>query len=206
MLKGAYRDNPKYCEAYLTPEEFDKLQEIVKRNVKDNTTENRAYIFSGLIKCPVCGCTMKGNIVVNRGRNNDKNYKYKRYRCGKHRKDAACTFKKTLSDEYNLLSTRTSYWEDIYIKHIGTLPLMRPIMFKQNELLEFDSIDELREYDTSYINNTRSKYIEEICKKINCKEQELTCFKKINHMKGKVFVFKYNNRNFIYNNGEIRTC
>jgi CTP:phosphocholine cytidylyltransferase-like protein len=115
-------------------------------------------------------------------------------------------FKKILMNEYNLLSTRTSYWEDIYIKHIGTLPLMRPIMFKQNELLEFDSIDELRQYDTSYINNTRSKYIVEICKKINCKEQELTCFKRNNQMKGKVFVFKYKNRNFIYNNGEINIC
>ncbi len=98
MLMGAYRDNPKYCEAYLTPEEFGKLQEILKRNVKDNTTENRAYIFSGLIKCPECGCTLKGTIHVNRSRDKQTAYKYKRYRCGKKTKDAACGFTKTISE------------------------------------------------------------------------------------------------------------
>lgn len=119
MLKGAYRDNPKYCEAYLTPEEFDKLQAILKRNVKDNTAENRAYIFSGLIRCPVCGCTLKGNVVYNRGRDKNKEYKYKRYRCGKHRKDAACTFKKTLSEnviERMMLDNIEQYMEDAKIR------------------------------------------------------------------------------------------
>ena len=98
MLKGAYRDNPAYCEAYLSPEEFDKLQDIMKRNVKNNTAESRAYIFSGLIKCPECGCTLKGNIVHNKGRDGKTVYKYKRYRCGKNRKDGACGFKKSLSE------------------------------------------------------------------------------------------------------------
>lgn len=98
MLMGAYRDNPKYCEAYLTPEEFNKLQAVLKRNVKDNTAENRAYIFSGLIKCPVCGCLLKGNIVVNRSRDKKTIYRYKRYRCGKNRKDGACTFAKSFSE------------------------------------------------------------------------------------------------------------
>ncbi len=119
MLKGAYRDNPKYCEAYLTPEEFDKLQEILTRNVKDNTTENRAYIFSGLIKCPECGCTLKGNVVHNKGRKNNALYKYKRYRCGKHRKDAACSFKKTLSEnvvEKMMLANIEKYMEDAKIR------------------------------------------------------------------------------------------
>ena len=119
MLKGSYRDNPKYCEAYLTPEEFDKLQQILKRNVKDNTAENRAYIFSGLIKCPVCGCTLKGNVVNNRGRDKVTVYKYKRYRCGKYRKDAACTFKKTLSEnvvEKMMLENIEQYMEDAKIR------------------------------------------------------------------------------------------
>jgi DNA invertase Pin-like site-specific DNA recombinase len=98
MLMGAYRDNPKYCEAYLTPEEFNKLQDILNRNVKDNTAENRAYIFSGLIKCPECGCSLKGNINVQRSRDKQTVYRYKRYRCGKNRKDGACGFVKSISE------------------------------------------------------------------------------------------------------------
>ena len=83
MLMGAYRDNPIYCEAYLTPEEFNKLQDLLQRNVKHNTTENRAYFFSGLIKCPECGCTLKGNVYQNLSRDKKTVYKYKKYRCGK---------------------------------------------------------------------------------------------------------------------------
>lgn len=119
MLKGAYRDNPKYCEAYLTPEEFDKLQAILKRNVKDNTTENRAYIFSGLIKCPECGCTLKGTIHINRGRDKKTVYRYKRYRCGKRSKDGTCGFTKTLSEnviEKMMLKDIEKYMEEAKIR------------------------------------------------------------------------------------------
>lgn len=119
MLKGEYRDNLKYCEAYLTPEEFDKLQEILKRNVKDNTTENRAYLFSGLIKCPECGCTLKGTIHVNRSRDKQTAYRYKRYRCGKKTKDAACGFTKTISEnvlERMMLADIEKYMEEAKVE------------------------------------------------------------------------------------------
>lgn len=115
MLKGAYRDNPNYCEAYLTQEEFDKLQSILKRNVKDNTAEHRAYLFSGLIKCPECGCKLKGQVQVQTGRDGKTKYRYKRYRCGKNRKDGACNFNKSLSEnvlEKMFLENIEQYMED----------------------------------------------------------------------------------------------
>lgn len=121
MLKGAYRDNPAYCEAYISPEEFDKLQSILKRNVKDNTAEHRAYIFSGLIKCPECGCSLKGNIVNNKSRDGKTIYKYKRYRCGKYRKDGACGYKKSLSEnvvEKMMLKDIEKYMANAKIKSL----------------------------------------------------------------------------------------
>lgn len=120
MLMGAYRDNPKYCEAYMTPEEFAKLQEILKRNVKDNTAEHRAYIFSGLIKCPECGCSMKGNVYVNRSRDKKTVYHYKKYRCGKHKKDGACGFNKVINEnvfEKMMLANIEKYMEEAKIAH-----------------------------------------------------------------------------------------
>ena len=119
MLKGAYRDNPKYCEAYMTAEDFDKLQEILSRNVKDNTAENRAYIFSGLIKCPECGCSLKGYIQIHRGRKGDHEYRYKRYRCGKRNKDGACDYNKSISEnafEKMMLSDIEKYLEDAKLR------------------------------------------------------------------------------------------
>ena len=57
-LKGVYRDNPNFCEPLLTTEEWDKLQALLGRNIK--YTNHRTYLFSGLIKCPVCGKNMSG--------------------------------------------------------------------------------------------------------------------------------------------------
>jgi hypothetical protein len=119
MLMGAYRDNPKYCEAYLTPEEFDKLQGILNRNIKDNTVENRTYIFSGLIRCPECGCTLKGTTHINRSRDKSKKYVYKRYRCGKNKKDNACTFAKTVGEnafERMMLDNIEKYMEEAKLR------------------------------------------------------------------------------------------
>lgn len=52
-LKGEYRGNPNFCKPLITPKEWNRLQEILSRNIKYATT--RTYLFSGLIKCPVCG-------------------------------------------------------------------------------------------------------------------------------------------------------
>lgn len=95
MLCGEYRDNKEYCEAYLTREEFDKLQAICKNNVKDNT-ENRDYIFSGLIRCPHCGNRLAGGTQIHTVRG--KKYKYKRYRCANFRLNNRCDFNKSISE------------------------------------------------------------------------------------------------------------
>lgn len=119
MLCGLYRDNPSYCEAYMDRETFDRLQEIMKRNVKDNTAEHRAYLFSGLIKCPECGRNLVGNVQVKRGRDGETMYRYKRYRCAKSRKDAACTFKKSISENYFeklMLADIEKYMEEAKIR------------------------------------------------------------------------------------------
>lgn len=51
---GKYRNNNHYCPAYLTMDEYEKIQRINQRNIKKNRTD-RIYLFSGLIICPFCG-------------------------------------------------------------------------------------------------------------------------------------------------------
>ena len=57
-LKGAYRDNPNFCEPLISADEWDKLQDLVRKNIKYAT--HRTYLFSGLIRCPRCGKNMSG--------------------------------------------------------------------------------------------------------------------------------------------------
>ena len=108
MLYGLYRGNPNYCEPYMDEETFNKIQEIVARNVKENTAENRIYFFTGLIKCPECGRTLAGNI--HRSNRIVKTYKYKVYRCPKHRMNAECGFNKIVNE---------STLEKLLLKNIG---------------------------------------------------------------------------------------
>ena len=116
MLCGEYRGNPNYCEAYLTREEFDKLQLITKRNVKMNT-EDRDYIFSGLLKCPHCGARLSGGVQIHK--KGDKDYRYKRYRCPNFRLHSRCDFNKSLSEnvlERKLLKDIEQFMEEAKIK------------------------------------------------------------------------------------------
>lgn len=116
MLCGEYRGNPNYCEAYLTREEFDKLQAITKMNVKVNT-EKRDYIFTGLIKCPHCGNRLAGGTQVHTVRGTV--YRYKRYRCANFRLHHRCDFNKSLSEnvlERLLLKDIEQYLEDAKVE------------------------------------------------------------------------------------------
>ena len=118
MLCGEYRGNPNYCEAYLTREEFDKLQVMLKRNVKENS-EKRDYIFSGLLKCPHCGARLSGGYQIHK--KGDKDYKYKRYRCPNFRLNNRCDFNKSLSEnvlERKLLASIEQYMEKAKIKSV----------------------------------------------------------------------------------------
>lgn len=120
MLYGAYRDNPTYCEAYIDKETFDKLQEIMKRNVKENTTEHRAYIFSGLVICPHCGKPLKGNATGYNAKDGTRR-RYKKYRCAMNRIESKCTFNKAVNEnvlERMMLANIGKYLEDAKIRAV----------------------------------------------------------------------------------------
>ena len=117
MLYGSYRDNPAYCDPYIDKETFDKLQEILKRNVKENTAPNRAYIFSGLLLCPECGCKLKG------GQYHQKTKKgttiLKKYRCANNKRNVSCSFNKVVAEktiEIMLLAEIENLLEDAKIR------------------------------------------------------------------------------------------
>lgn len=117
MLYGAYRDNPAYCEAYIDKETFEKIQEIMRNNVKENTAENRAYLFTGLIICPHCGNRLGANTSSELRKG--VRYYYKKYRCSKNRINHICTFNKAVSEntiERMMLANIEKYLEDAKIR------------------------------------------------------------------------------------------
>lgn len=93
---GYYKGNPEYCEPYVDTETFHKIQGLLKKNIKAFKTK-RAFLFTGLIKCPVCGCTLAGECNKKRTQNraSGKSYTYTgeiyTYRCNKYAINHLCT-------------------------------------------------------------------------------------------------------------------
>lgn len=95
--------------------------------------------------------------------------------------DFSQMFRTLLAQEYEKEETKQGYWEDVYIKHLQSLPLMQIHRYKEHEIEEFDSIDELRLFDESYFNDTRSSVVKDIANRLDCKESEISAFTRIKH-------------------------
>ena len=111
-------------------------------------------------------------------------------------------FREILIMEYDLPNVKEGYWEDLYIRHLDELK-MRILPRKSGEIEEFDSIDELRNFDESYIENTRSHLIAEIAHQLNCSQSKLHKFKKIGY-DPLHFSFLKNDTAYEYYNGKIK--
>ena len=81
-------------------------------------------------------------------------------------------FVKILETEYERQETVPLFWENMFINHIDELK-MKIRKYEDNVIFEFDTIDELRKFDKSYIDNTRSKIIKDIVSQLNCKEKDI---------------------------------
>lgn len=94
---GKYRNNTNYCPAYLTVDEWERIQKISKVNVRCNRS-GRVYLFSGLVRCPVCGQKLSGTgcaSIINRKTGEKRIYCY--YKCNRAQIDHICSHRKRLS-------------------------------------------------------------------------------------------------------------
>lgn len=118
-------------------------------------------------------------------------------------KDFSDAFKKILVDEYKNEETRQGYWEDVYIKHLKELPLMKIRKFEPGIINEFDSLEDLRAFDKSYVKDTRSIVIKWVCNKLKCNENQIKGIKKYKSSNFKYsfnFVYKTKPYTFLSNN------
>lgn len=101
--------------------------------------------------------------------------------------------------EYGKEETRVGYWEDVYMRFISTLPKMKILRYNTGDIEEFDSLDELRKFDTSYINDTRSGIIRNIASQLGCSESSLSQFEKIPNASGNlIFSFVKDGDKYCY--------
>ena len=91
---GSYREVDDYCEAYMTKEEHEELKKISKRYVRHYPYDKNYFLFTGLLRCPVCGLKMESQSQVN----TSGNYYYY-YRCHNTYRTGNCTFKGNINEK-----------------------------------------------------------------------------------------------------------
>ena len=62
--------------------------------------------------------------------------------------------------------------------------------YQEGDIQEFDSLDELRMFDESYKNDTRSSIVKQICKQLEVEETCVHAFRNIKH-KGNYLQFQF---------------
>ena len=82
-------------------------------------------------------------------------------------------FLEILRDIYDEPETAGILWEAIYMRHLDVLK-MKMRRYADDVIFEFDTLDELREFDTSYKTDTRSAIMKALAKKLGCTEAEMT--------------------------------
>ena len=92
IYTGLYRGVENYCEPYVSAEEWELLQN--RRNIK-KTQGARVYLFTGMMKCPLCGKTMTSTYCT-RKLSTGETKEYKSYRCVN--KEITCENRHTVSE------------------------------------------------------------------------------------------------------------
>lgn len=108
-------------------------------------------------------------------------------------------FVEILENEYDLPQTVDLLWESIYINHIDELN-MKIRKYSEDVVFEFDTLDELRQFDTTYVTDTRSELLKKCADELGCKEEEIVnvlSYKDENNAAAG-FMFTYNNEQYKY--------
>ena len=87
-------------------------------------------------------------------------------------REFSARFRQILEDEYDLPQTQDKLWEDLYAEHIGELD-MRIRKYDPPIIHEFDSLDELRDFDPLFLENLDSEIFDNIVAVLGCDKSEI---------------------------------
>lgn len=81
-------------------------------------------------------------------------------------------FRELMEAEIDDFGVSSLFWEEFYSKHSKELTFYIK-HFDKNDIQEFDSIDDLREFDSEFLMNVDSEIITNICKTLKCNPNEI---------------------------------
>ena len=87
-------------------------------------------------------------------------------------KKFSSVFRTLMDNEINDFGVSSMFWEEFYAKHMKELTFYVK-NFVANAILEFDSIEDLRAFDSDFLMNVDSEIITNICSTLNCNPNDI---------------------------------
>ncbi|MCR5077916.1 MAG: NTP transferase domain-containing protein [Prevotella sp.] len=112
-------------------------------------------------------------------------------------------FRRILVSGANDEEMMMGYWEDAYIRHLSELPMMRMRKFSPGIINEFDTLEELRAFDGSYLTDTHSAVLKKVCREIGAEEKDLADIRKT---ADNVCSFRWKDGLYEVRNDEAHAC
>lgn len=107
-------------------------------------------------------------------------------------------FRKFMEQEINDFGISGMFWEEFYAKHQKELTLYKK-EYKQNDILEFDSIEDLRQFDSEFLVNIDSGIVSNICNVLKCSPNSIVDIRIIQAGLTNVsFMFAVENIRYVY--------
>ena len=104
-----------------------------------------------------------------------------------------------LNEDHEIGNYNGIIWEQILADHCKTLPPMEIKVYPNDAIFEFDSLEELRAFDENYVHHTHSRIMKNICKVLECGEDEILGFKIINDgLTNTSFIFEVRGEKYVY--------
>ncbi len=107
-------------------------------------------------------------------------------------------FKKILEDYWDKEGTDGLYWEGIYAENLEKLP-MYMVKYGPDDILEFDSVKDLKKFDPDYIINNDLQSFKNICRVLNIKPCDIKDIIPLqNGLTNKSFSFCVGDNKYVY--------
>ena len=107
-------------------------------------------------------------------------------------------FKPILEDYFGRPGIEYMYWETIYAENVKELPMWIK-QCKNEDILEFDSMEELKQFDKEYIYHNKVRVFENICKVLKCEITDIEDIETIKKgLNNQSFKFSCKGKQYIY--------
>lgn len=104
-----------------------------------------------------------------------------------------------LNEDHDVGNYDQVIWEQILLENVRRLPPIEIKEYPTDFIFEFDSLEDLRKFDSNYINHTHTKIMRNISKVLECKESDILNFKAIKEgLTNTSFVFEVAGKKYVY--------